>query len=79
MQEQIEYIGSFKAVDGKGKSYTIRMYQPNGDAAPEVIATARMLRLIDSTPVERIAKGRYRVVDIPGRDVILTSEDPSAP
>jgi hypothetical protein len=79
MQECINYLGSFVAFDGKGQPYTVRMFRQYGDTDVELIPATRVLKLVDTTPVERIAKGKYRVVDVPGRDVLLTSDDPNAP
>jgi hypothetical protein len=79
MQECINYLGSFEAFDEKGRPYTVRMYRQYGDTDIERIPATRVLKLVDTTPVERIEKGKYRVVDVPGRDVFLTSDDPDAP
>ena len=79
MQEWINYLGSFEAFDEKGRPYTVRMYRQYGDTEIELIPATRVLKLVDSTPVKRIAKGISLVVDVPGRDVLLTSDDPNAP
>lgn len=67
--------GAFTATDGFGHSHRIDVYT-------EVLAGGadgtQSLLTADGEAVERLAKGRYRIVH-GGLDLELTSDDPAAP
>jgi len=67
--------GSFAAADGFGHVHQIDLYTEllaGGVDGPQSLVTA------DGESVERLAKGRYRVVH-GGLNLNLTSDDPGAP
>lgn len=67
--------GSFKAADGFGNVHVIDLYTElfeGGVEGPQNMVT------VDGESVERLAKGRYRIIH-GGLNLNLTSDDPTAP
>jgi hypothetical protein len=67
--------GSFKAADGFGHTHRIDVYTEllaGGADGPQSLLTA------DGETVERLGKGRYRIIH-GGLNLNLSSDDPEAP
>jgi hypothetical protein len=67
--------GSFKASDGFGNSHLIDLFTELFEGEVE---GPQSLVTVDGESVERLAKGRYRVIH-GGLNLNLTSDDPAAP
>lgn len=65
--------GTFKAVDGFGRNHTIEIFT---EILAEMTEGAQTFVTAEGESVERIAKGKYRIVQ---GGTELTSKDPAAP
>ena len=76
-------VGSFVAKTAEGKAYTITVWQEyirtptTLDGKSEVLGGLKKLETEDGEYVNRIEKGKYRLVSVPEAD--LFSDDPNAP
>lgn len=66
--------GTFKAVDGFGRSHMIEVYT---EVTPGEADGIRSMVTADGEGVERLAKGHYRIVH-GGLALVVTSADPKA-
>ncbi len=74
MATETKHTGTFIAYDADGNEYTIYVFTK----FIERIEGRKSLNTSDGEAVDRIGKGRYRVLTGFG-DVEVTSDDPAAP